>query len=384
MDNHLPIFDKDKCTFFALGRNAMFAVCQILGLQASDEILTPAFDCDGSLQPFRVLGCKFVFFRSNPHSFEIDLDDLRRRITSKTKLIHIINHFGFPQPWNQIMKLRKELDIPILEDNAYSLFSKFEGKLFGTFGDFSIFSLRKNLSIIEGGMLRINNTKYTFKLNKKDNTLFYAHQLFYFLKKIKDRLGFYGTPRILKILLKKISPEIEPPPPLYSSPQETFPEWPLRDLISKEFSIDYLRSISHIAEKQLGKFTLKDYIDIMDKKKHYYLWLSQKIADIDGITILWPKLPEGIVPFCLSVFIESSRDGFLNELRKKYDVMAWPTLSRLVLDRLEDFPEIEIMGRKLLQINLPAEKVRSVKFGVYLDRLVDDLHNLARKYLPKK
>jgi len=132
------------------------------------------------------------------------------------------------------------------------------------------------------------------------------------------------------------------------------------------------------------EWTLKDYIDIMDKKKHYYLWLSQKIADIDGITILWPKLPEGIVPFCLSVFIESSRDGFLNELRKKYDVMAWPTLSRLVLDRLEDFPEIEIMGRKLLQINLPAEKVRSVKFGVYLDRLVDDLHNLARKYLPKK
>ena len=64
--------------------------------------------------------------------------------------------------------------------------------------------------------------------------------------------------------------------------------------------------------------------------------------------------------------------------------MFWPTLSRLVLDRLEDFPEIEIMGRKLLQINLPAEKVRSVKFGVYLDRLVDDLHNLARKYLPKK
>ena len=50
----LPIYEEDKCTLFALGRNAMYAACQTLKLEPGDEVLTPAFDCDGSLQPFRV------------------------------------------------------------------------------------------------------------------------------------------------------------------------------------------------------------------------------------------------------------------------------------------------------------------------------------------
>ncbi len=151
----------------------MYAACRILGIKSGDEILTPAFDCDGSLQPFNVLGLKLLFYRSDPYTFSADVDDIKRRITSKTRLIHVINHFGMPQPWEELLSLKRETQIPILEDNAYSLFSEFKGRQFGEFVDMAIYSLRKNLPLIDGGMLRINNPQYVFTLHSKSAPLFY-------------------------------------------------------------------------------------------------------------------------------------------------------------------------------------------------------------------
>ena len=99
---------------------------------------------------------------------------------------------------------------------------------------------------------------------------------------------------------------------------------------------------------------------------------------MEGIKVLWPELPDGIDPFCLSCLFNSKRDIFLKSLRKKYEVMAWPTLSKLILDQLDSFPEVALLGRKLLQINLPADRVRSSDFSNYLDNLIRDLYFLIK------
>lgn len=375
--NNLPIYEEDKCVFFALGRNAMYAACLALKLKSGDEILTPAFDCDTSLQPFKVLGIKRRFFKSDPDNFFVDIDDIKRKITSKTKLIHIINHFGMPQPWDDLLSLRQDKGIPILEDNAYSLFSKINGRLFGTFGDVSIFSLRKNLPLIDGGMLRINNPKYKFKLVKKNVPLFCLSDMPSMLKILRDKLGFYKVPQPLRGFISTIAPETTPPPPLHSKPGGSYPNWPLRDSIGREFSCDFLRPMSRFSRIRLSKFSQHDYTDIINKKRHYYMLLSNKLSKVKRIKILWPVLPNGIVPCCLSFLVSSNkRDAILKTLQKKYNVMAWPILSKSVLDQLENFPEIQLLGRKLLQLNLPSEKVRSPSFSRYIENLTLDVCNL--------
>lgn len=379
----LPIYDEGKCTLFALGRNAMYAACQMIGAKSEDEVLTPAFDCDGSLQPFKVLGLKLCFFRSDPYTFAVDVDDIKKRITLRTKLIHIINHFGMPQPWNELLALRNETGIPILEDNAYSLFSKVENRLFGTFGDMSIFSLRKNLPLIDGGLLRINNPAYTFRLSQKSVRWFYLTEWNGLLNIIKTKLGYYKTPETLRRLVRKFNPAaaLLPPPPLYSESERGCPEWPLRDQIGEEFSCDYLRPMSRFARIQLSGFSQDYYAEIINKKRQYYLWLSENLDNVNGIHILWPKLPKGVVPFCFSFLINSNRDIFFEILRKKYDVMAWPTLPKLVLDELKKYPEVELLGRRLLQINLSSDKVILPGFSKYLDKLVRDIYVLSERYL---
>ncbi len=375
--NYLPVYDKIRCTFFALGRNAMYAACQILKIGPDDEILTPAFDCDGSLQPFKVIGVKFHFFRSDPYTFAADVDDIKKRINSKTRLIHIINHFGMPQPWEDLLLLRQETGIPILEDNAYSLFSRYKNELFGTFGDIAVFSLRKNLPLIDGGLLRINNSKYSFKLSPKHIPLFYSAEINGIFRIVKAMLGYRRGPELLRHFMKKLNPEIESPPPLYSEAERGYPDWPLRDQIGRDFSCDYLRPMSRLASIQISKFSESDYTDISEKKRKYYLWLAGKLNGIKGIDILWPDLPEGVVPFCSFLLIESKRDFIFEALRRKYDVMVWPTLSKLILNELKSYPEVELLGRKLLQINLPADKVRLPGFSKYLENLVKDIYSLS-------
>ncbi len=80
---------------FAYGRNAIFSICKSLKIKKGDEILTPALDCDSTLTPFTVYDSSIVLYKSNPYTFNVDIDDLENKITKKTKLIHIINHFGF-------------------------------------------------------------------------------------------------------------------------------------------------------------------------------------------------------------------------------------------------------------------------------------------------
>lgn len=372
----LPAYDRDRCFLFALGRNAIYAACRSLGLKPGDEVLSPAFDCDGTLQPFKVSGIKLNFFRSDPYTFSADIDDIKKRIGPKTKLIHIINHFGMPQPWDRLLAFRKECGIPILEDCAYSLFSNFRGKSFGSFGDMAIFSLRKNLPLIDGGMLRINSPKYSFVLRDKNVPLFYRSETANVFTMIKAFFGYYKAPEALKKIMRKLNPSVEPPPPLSSEPEEGYPNWPLRDHIGEEFTCDYLRPISRLARGQLEGLSLRYYEEISTLKRRYYMSLADNVSSLKGITVLWPVLPEGTAPFCLSILIESGRDRVFGQMRKKYDVMAWPTLPQDILNRLDDYPDVELLGRRIFQINLPPEKVRKPDFPAYLDRLTADLVSL--------
>lgn len=252
---NLPSYDAEKCVLFALGRNAMFAACLAAGLKEGDEVLTPAYDCDGAIQPFRALNIARRYYSSDPYDFSANTDDISKKITGKTKMIHVINHFGMPQPWDKLLELKRSTGIPILEDNAYSLFSSFNGKPFGTMGDMAVFSLRKNLPVICGGMLRINNPEYAVPAAGKRGRWFHPTETIAMLSLIKTRLGWHKAPAALRRIARGVSPEIEPPPPLYSDQAPGVPEWPARDRIGEEFSCDHLRPISRMALMQIERFS---------------------------------------------------------------------------------------------------------------------------------
>jgi hypothetical protein len=136
--------------------------------------------------------------------------------------------------------------------------------------------------------------------------------------------------------------------------------------------------MSGLARYQLNRLSDKELTEIMSFKTRYYNLMAENLRGIEGIKILWPELPAGIIPFCLSMFIESGRDGIFERMRAKYDVMAWPTLPMAVIDRLDEYPDVELPGRKLFQINLPADRVVSAGFPAYTERLLRDLRDMMK------
>lgn len=376
----LPVYDPTRCALFALGRNAMYAACRTLGLQTGDEVLTPAFDCDGSLQPFRVLGLELRFFRTCPNTLQVDLDDIRKRVNRRTRLIHVINHFGMPQPWDALLAFRSQCEVPILEDNAYSLFSSFDGRPLGTFGDFAIFSLRKNLPLSEGGMLRINGELPTSVLQRReDGRWLYPTEVPAVVSLLLRKAGYGYLPETVRKFARRLRAVADPPPPLYSDGSDGIPAWPLRDVIGNDFSVDYSRPISRFARWRLARLSSQDYAEISGKKVYWYQWLVSRLSDIEGVTVFWPDLPHGVVPFAVLMLVASGRDAWLRTLRSRYEVMAWPTFSMEILRRRDEFPEVEFLGRRVLQLNLPAGRVRSPRYQEHLERFVRDVQELSRR-----
>ena len=376
----LLVYKPDKCILFALGRNAMYTACQSMGLKKGDVVLTPAFDCDSTLTPFRALGLTLDFYRSDPYTFEVDIEDIKSRITKNVKLLHVINHFGMPQPWDSLLDLRKETGIPILEDNAFSLFSEYKGKSFGTFGDFSIFSLYKMLPVIDGGMLRVNNQEYSVKLPTRTPKWYYPTERKQLIGSIASMMGYGHLPIVIR---NRISPVRKPLPPLYSD-KPGYPEWHLRDKILYEFSCDYHRPMSKIAQMQLKKFTADDFKEVRVKIRHYYNYIVKSLKGLKGIKVLWLEIHQGTIPNCVSILIDTHRDDFLNRLKsKKFSVIAWPTFSGDVIDRTDEFPEIEIIGRKILQLMIPTHRVLKKGADSYFKNLVDEVINCNNWYQPE-
>ncbi|MBF0465888.1 MAG: aminotransferase class I/II-fold pyridoxal phosphate-dependent enzyme [Nitrospirae bacterium] len=373
LNHYLP---HNNCRFFALGRNAMYAALIAFGLNKGSEVLTPAFNCDSAIEPFIFYGLEPVFYRCNAHTFEADIHDMRRRLTSHTGLIHVINHFGFPQPWEEILKLRQESGIPVMEDNAYSLFSHYHGKPFGSFGDVSVFSLRKNLPIVNGGALCLNTTGLSVAPQGSHKKLLYAGDIRRLAVFVAGELG-------ISTILRRVTSYIyghSAIPPLFSEPGSGYPHVVKRDTLSDEFTHAPLRGMSLLALAQLQFYSQHRLSRVIQVKRRFYYNIVAAIQGLDGITTLWPELPDTIVPFCVNLLIDHHRDEFLREMARKYRAFAWPTLPMSVIKRLDEFPEVEILGRKLLQIPLETEQITDKRYSTHIKQLTDSLHSLHGKY----
>lgn len=353
--------------FFALGRNAMYAGCRLLGLREGDEVLAPAWICDSALEPYRALGCKIVFYRIDPYTFQVDVHHIQKLITPRTRLLHVVQHFGQPLLWNEIWAIREQFGLPILEDNAYSLFSSVEGREFGSFGDIAIFSLRKNLPLPDGGMLRVNGDLQIINHKARVPWIYSVDKdrLRYFVSSyIKMLLGINIS---LRSLLGKRCPKSSYPPPLYSDGGKRPPPWP-RGGLSPEFSCNFERPMSKLSMHFLRFFSHKGFSEMAFRKRGLYGMLVNDLMDLKGIRILHPDLKDGAVPYCLFLLVEKNRDRLLYQLQERcYPVMAWPTLPLEVIANLDKYPDVELLGRKGLQINLVIDLPQKKYFQLASD-----------------
>ena len=133
------------------------------GIQEGDEILATSLTCTASNFPILANGLKIKWVDIDPTTLNMDLDDLERKITPKTKAVILVHWGGYPNDLDRIKQIQEKsknlygFKPAIIEDGAHSFGSKYKEKLLGNHGNIVMYSLQaiKHITSIDGGILTL-------------------------------------------------------------------------------------------------------------------------------------------------------------------------------------------------------------------------------------
>lgn len=150
-------------------------VCRWFGLKEGDEVIVPAYTYCASANIILHCGAKPVMVDVDPKDFNVSVEEIRKNISEKTKVIIPVDIGGWPCDYNEINSLVNEPEIKnmfnpetdeqkmlgrilVMSDAAHSIGAEYEGKKTGSLTDVTVFSFHavKNLTTSEGGAVCFN------------------------------------------------------------------------------------------------------------------------------------------------------------------------------------------------------------------------------------
>ncbi len=134
----------------------------LIDTKPSDEIIAPAYTFVSSVNAFVLRGAKIVFCDSEKETPNINVNEIEKLITPKTKAIVVVHYAGMAVDMDQVMQLAKKYNLYVIEDAAHSIDSFYKGKPLGSLGHLAAFSFHETKNVIsgEGGMLVINDDRF--------------------------------------------------------------------------------------------------------------------------------------------------------------------------------------------------------------------------------
>lgn len=137
------------------GTVAIHLALEALGIKEGDEVIVPTFTYIASVNTIIQAGATPIFVDSLEESWQIDPEDVKRKITPKTKAVMVVHLYGLPCNMDAITAICKESGLLLVEDCAEAFGTRYKDQHVGTFGDVSTFSFFGNKTITtgEGGMV---------------------------------------------------------------------------------------------------------------------------------------------------------------------------------------------------------------------------------------
>lgn len=186
-----------------------------LGISKGDEVIVPDSTWIASVAPIVHLGAKPIFVDVLPTTWCIDPNSVRAAITSKTKAIIAVHLYGNLADMKSLLEIGSEFGIPIIEDAAEAIGSKFQNNFAGTMGVFGVYSFHgtKTMTTGEGGLLATSSSSLYEKVltlnnhgrSRESHSQFWSEILGYKFKisNIQAALGYAQLLRIEELVIRK-------------------------------------------------------------------------------------------------------------------------------------------------------------------------------------
>ncbi|UCE59876.1 MAG: DegT/DnrJ/EryC1/StrS family aminotransferase [Phycisphaerales bacterium] len=266
------------------GRLGLHLILSHFDFEPGDEAIIPAFNLFAVIEQFRQRGLVPRFCDVSKEDLNIDIADVERRITPKTKVILATHMYGHPVDMNPLLDLAGRHNLVVLEDCAHALGSQYESKFVGTFGRAAIFSFSvlKLVTTFGGGMIATDDDELARRIRRDLSTI---HAL-------------RPKPAGLKRALMGTIMDLGTRPLVFS-----FAAWPvlramrwLKPDIQKKIMTETPHSVTgftpqrvarmHPFQAMLGRRQLAKAERLIARRKEVVPWLDEELAGIESIELL--------------------------------------------------------------------------------------------------
>ena len=160
-EKKLKIFFGREVVCVSSGTAALHLSLQALEIKKGDEVLVPSITYIASFQAISATGAKAIACDVESETMLIDINDVKKKISKKTKAIMPVHFAGNPANLKDIYKLAKKNNLFVIEDAAHAFGSYYKKKLIGSLGDIVCFSFDgiKTITSGEGGCIVTSNKK---------------------------------------------------------------------------------------------------------------------------------------------------------------------------------------------------------------------------------
>ena len=194
------------------GTSALHTSLVAAGITSLDEVAVTCFSFIASASVILQVGAKPIFIDIEKDNLALDLNDLKRKITSKTRAVIVAHLFGIPANIIEISNFCKENNLILIEDSCQALGACVDGKAIGTFGDIGCFSfnVKKVIQTGEGGMLVCHNEEIAqiareLRVNGLSRFSVERVGFNYTLTNFQACIGSYQLDHLKEIVLKRKS-----------------------------------------------------------------------------------------------------------------------------------------------------------------------------------
>lgn len=162
-----------EVVLFNSGRSAEWAIIKALDLSSNDEVLVQDFTCIAVDNSVHWAGAKTVDVKIKFGTYNMDPEDLKKKITKNSKAVIVQHTFGQMAKLTEIQKICDDHKLILIEDCAHSLGATYKNKKLGTFGEVAFFSLGRDkvISSVFGGAAITKNKNLAQKLDEIELTL---------------------------------------------------------------------------------------------------------------------------------------------------------------------------------------------------------------------
>ena len=169
------------------GSAALELAVHALGINKGDEVIIPTFTIISCVAPLIRIGAIPILVDADPLTWNIDVNQIEQRISTRTKAIMAVHIYGLPVDMDPLLTLAKKYGLMVIEDAAEAHGLLYKDKICGSFGDISTFSFYPNKLITtgEGGMVVTDDDTIAEKCRSLRNLCFQKNKRF-----IHEELGW--------------------------------------------------------------------------------------------------------------------------------------------------------------------------------------------------